>query len=387
MEAAIIPFESQSAVRKAEFTDAIQLWRQTRDIAETLSREEIASLRGFDRIDALRKSIIENLARYYRTHERADVAPGVLVLQTLLCDNDRGASTVSQPTLAKFFRRSISSIADAQKRLRDDGLIVTSRGRYSETYPVVPRAMTMQSNHLTWLVGSVCDDAKPINLLAGPIDCQSTGPVRGLPKPDGQSLGGTVGLKPVNQPVEAVSIIRPDPMQLHLLNSKEERGPREGSIARVATAVAATFVAAVPLAAAAHPVEQFQTVAAECWQTQKAQMGAAMNMAEARAQRQVWLTPSGGLEIAGDFRDEMQRTFPLVDMVSALAAACPNVRSDSGALAAFQTIRRQYGFMQQDALRRQARAEAYAKPNHGKSTPFREVDIPLTMPMPRDEVL
>jgi hypothetical protein len=247
MTGEVIPFENPAAVKKEEFTEAIRLWRQTRDLSEALSRDEIGSLQGFDRVDALRKSIIENLARYYRAHERADVAPGVLVLQTLLCDNDRGASTISQPTLAKFFNRSISSIADAQRRLRDDGLTVSSRGRYAETYPVIPRAMTMGRNHLTWLVGSVCDDQKPSNLLTGPDDCQSTGPVRGLTAGGNQSSGQAHGLKTVNHPVEPTSIIRPDPIQLHSKNSNTKLHRAASVVAAgIATAIGALPVAASP---------------------------------------------------------------------------------------------------------------------------------------------
>jgi hypothetical protein len=91
-------------------------------------------------------------------------------------------------------------------------------------------------------------------------------------------------------------------------------------------------------------------------------MAAALNHMEARAQKQVWITPSGGLEIAGEFKDEMQRMFPLVDMASALAAACPNVKPERGAMEAFQAIRRQFGYMQQDAAGKEKRAAAYRKP-------------------------
>lgn len=357
MEASVIPFERASVPAvKDEYVAAIRMWCVDRSLSNALSREEIGAMQKFDRVDAQRKALILGFADYLRDHPRSDVALGVFLITTLMSDNDDGRSTVSQPTMARLFNRSVSSIADAQRRLKEKNMIVMGRGRYAGSYPVIPRVVTQTYNHLAWLISAI-NEEPPLNLPAPPVDCQSSGPTGGLV----QSLGTTGGLKPVNHPVEAASIIRPDAIQLHLLNSKEERGPREGSIARVATAVAATFVAAVPLAAAAHPVEQFQTVAAECWQTQKAQMGAAMNANEARAQKQVWVTPNGLVEVAGDFRVELERTFPLVDLTCGLATAGTNVRADSGALNAMQQIRRQFGYMQQDEARKQARAVSYGK--------------------------
>ena len=80
------------------------------------------------------------------------------------------------------------------------------------------------------------------------------------------------------------------------------------------------------------------------WQNPKSDMAAAMNVYEARAQKQVWLTPMGCIEVAGDFRTELEREFPLVDLKCGLAQSAPNVRSDGTALAAMQTIRREFGF-------------------------------------------
>jgi hypothetical protein len=362
---AVVPFDRDDLpAAREEYSDAIRMWCVNRSLSDALSREEIAALPKFDRVDAQRKALILNLIHYFRTHERADVAPGVAVIVHLLSDNDKGASTVSQAVMAKMFARSPSSIADAHRRLKDAEIIVTTRGRYSSTHPVIPRVVTQKSNHLAWLVTAASEAGKPSNLLEGPENCQLSGQTGELK----QTSGRTRELKMLNPPVEPVSILRPDPMQIHYSNSKEVRALREGHFGKAAAAIAATFAAALPAAAApAHTAEQIMPGAAECWQNPKAQMAAALNPMEARAQKQVWITPSGGLEIAGEFKAEMQRTFPLVDMPSALAAACPNVKPERGAMEAFQAIRRQFGYMQQDAAAREKRSASYRKPASASS--------------------
>lgn len=242
----VVPFDRSNvpAVRKEEYFAAIQLWCENRNTAEALTREEIGAMKAFDRIDAQRKAIILNLAHYYRKHDRADVAPGLSVVITLLSDNEKGASTVSQPVLAKLFGRSLSSIGEAIKRLRKDEIIITSRGRYAATYPVIPRAVTTSYNHLTWLVSAVCEHDKPLNLPGGPVDCQSTGETGGL----NQCPDGSGGLKKLNPPVEGNSIHRGDRCQLHYKNST--------TLNRAASVVAKGIATALgSLPAAAHPTE------------------------------------------------------------------------------------------------------------------------------------
>lgn len=239
----VVPFDRGGAGRE-DYDQAIQLWFQTRDVAETLSREEIGAMQGFARVDAQRKAIIIHLANYYREHDRADVAPGVLVVQTLLSDNEKGGSTISQPTLAKLFGRSISSIGEAQKRLRDGGAIVTGRGRYAITHPVIPRAVTKSYNHLTWLVSAVCEQEKVVNLPAPQVDCQSTGQTLGLD----QSTGQASGLECFNQPVDGISINRPDAVLLHLETSTTLKRTRVAALG-IATALGTALPAAAAPAA------------------------------------------------------------------------------------------------------------------------------------------
>ena len=140
------------------------------------------------------------------------------------------------------------------------------------------------------------------------------------------------------------------------ITKKEKKGDGP-PFAKIASAVAAGITASITPAAAAppHPSEQVLHAPAECWQTPKAQMAAATSVEEATAQRHIWLTPLGSVEISRAFREEMTKVFPLVDPAAALAAAAPNVRSDKGAVNCLANARRQFGFMQQDAGDRERR--------------------------------
>lgn len=98
----------------------------------------------------------------------------------------------------------------------------------------------------------------------------------------------------------------------------------------------------------------------ECWRSGKPQQLAAMNAYEARAQRQVWVSPTGQVKVDGEFKVELRDEYPLVDLNCGLAASGQNVntRLDRGALDAMATIRRQFGYMQQDATAKQRQAIA-----------------------------
>jgi hypothetical protein len=143
--------------------------------------------------------------------------------------------------------------------------------------------------------------------------------------------------------------------------------PREGSIGKVASLVAAGMTAMAPLAAAAqpHPVEQVMQDVAECWQNQKARMAAELSRYEKQAQREIWITPTRSVEVAGEFRSELVRTFPLVDLVCGLAAAAPNAAKETRAIDAMTVVRRQFAYLQNDNAGKEKRAASYRKPQPG----------------------
>jgi biotin operon repressor len=242
---AVIPFErgGAPAVSREEYVEAIHLWRQTRATAEVLSREEIGAMQWRERMDAQRKGLILALVEYYRNHERADVAPGVLAVITIMSDNDKGSAPISQHTLAKLFGRSRSSIAEAQDRLKKDGLIIGGgRGRYSQPSPVIPRAVTTGYNHVTWLISALCAPEASSNCPAAQDNYQLSGQTLQLD----QSSGGTLQLEPVNCPVEDVSIVRPAPTQILSKNSTTLNRAASVVAAGIATALGSLPVAAQP---------------------------------------------------------------------------------------------------------------------------------------------
>jgi uncharacterized protein YdaU (DUF1376 family) len=137
--------------------------------------------------------------------------------------------------------------------------------------------------------------------------------------------------------------------------------PQDG-FAKVASVFAAGLAATIaPMGLAAAPAEQTIQVmqdVAECWQTPKARYDAGVSIYEKRAQHQVWMTPTGVVEAAGEFRAELEREFPLVDLKCGLMAAAQNVRPEQGAIPSMRVIRRQFAYMQQDAARRAKPASA-----------------------------
>lgn len=142
-------------------------------------------------------------------------------------------------------------------------------------------------------------------------------------------------------------------------------------LAKIAATMAAAITASV-LPAAAQPPEppaQIQQWPAECWQTPKARMDAGLNINELRAQKMVWMTETGLLQVAGAFREELATTFPLVDITNGLAIAAATVHINQGALMAMREIRKRFGYQQSDLAAKQKRSEAFRKPPENKQKP------------------
>jgi len=138
----------------------------------------------------------------------------------------------------------------------------------------------------------------------------------------------------------------------------------EAGFGKMVAAVAGALVAtALPAAAAPHhPVEQVQQTVAECWQNPKARMDAGLNINEMRAQKQVWQTGTGLLEVTGDFKSELEHTYPLVDLKMGLAVAAAHVQPNLGALRMMLKIRERFAYLQSAAAEKQRRDAAFKKP-------------------------
>jgi hypothetical protein len=146
-----------TAISREEFEDAITTWAQARreaekvkDVPDVLSRDDIGCLAGINRLDVLRKGLLLNLSEYYAANTRADVAPGVLAVITILSDNDRGMCTFGQVAIGKLLCRSRTAIADAVGRLKAAKLVDSTNGR-ADAYPVLPRLVAAHYNHTIWL--------------------------------------------------------------------------------------------------------------------------------------------------------------------------------------------------------------------------------------------
>lgn len=140
--------------------------------------------------------------------------------------------------------------------------------------------------------------------------------------------------------------------------------PKDG-FAKAASASAASLAATIaPVGLAAAPVEQtvqFMQDVAECWQTSKARYDAGVSIHEKRAQHQIWITPTGVAEVAGEFRSELERTFPLVDLKMGLAVAAAHIQPNLGALQAMRKIRERFAYLQSASAEKQKR-DGIAKP-------------------------
>lgn len=348
-------------VVKEDFTLAIQEYCLKRSFEDALCREEIGRLEKFARVDAQRKSLLVNTSRYYRDNPRADVAPGVLTFITLLSDNDRGACTLSQAQMAIVLYRTRTTIAEAVTRLRASGLVRSVNGK-AMSYPTIPRVVARDYNHVVWVVDALK------NVATCPVDPTGRNLSRradtcSIPVPSKRQVNVATCRVEGGQPVGSTG---------HNF-TKEEFKKEERGIAAVAAAIAMGLSAAIPAAAAPHVLaDRIQQTVAECWQTPKARMDAGLSIHEAKAQKQIWMTPFGVLEAVGDFKAELEREFPDVPIKLGLSAVAANVNPGNGALTAMKAIRRQFAYMQTDAEGKRKRAEMYVKAN-GKAAPPKDV--------------
>jgi hypothetical protein len=140
--------------RRAIFINEIELWSRNRREVDRLSRERLAGLEGFERLLALRQSLLDNIAFYYEKHGNADAAPGVLALVTYLSDNKEGCCTLSVERIAAFLSRDPRRIRDAIARLEHARCISVERraGATSRALPWVHHWFGSSKDPLIWMV-------------------------------------------------------------------------------------------------------------------------------------------------------------------------------------------------------------------------------------------
>ena len=77
------------------------------------------------------RSIIDNIAEYYRQHPLADRGVGVLVVDSLYADNDEGCSTVSAARMGKLLSCDERSVRRCRERLYEEALVNREKARGS----------------------------------------------------------------------------------------------------------------------------------------------------------------------------------------------------------------------------------------------------------------
>jgi hypothetical protein len=151
------------------------------------------------------------------------------------------------------------------------------------------------------------------------------------------------------------------------------------SSAKVAAAIVAGLAGSLPAAAApAEPPAIIQSAPEipECWSTPEARQNAFLRAAEARAQREVSITPNGCLEAVGGFRAELEAKFPLVDLECGLMAAAPNAKPYMTAIETQAMVRRQFAYMQADAKRKADRDASFDKIRKATSGNDKRIEVP-----------
>jgi hypothetical protein len=127
------------------------------------SRGEIGALKGIDRALALRTSLISSFSLYYADNPKADCALGVLVITTLLSDNDDGCCSASVGTMGKLLSREPRTITEARNRLYQLKLMgVEERaGRPSLAWPLISMVLINDPRaSLTWLMDAIIGERK-----------------------------------------------------------------------------------------------------------------------------------------------------------------------------------------------------------------------------------
>ena len=184
------PGHNKPPLSKEDYTAAIHGWLA--DKRNELSREEIAGMAAFDRVDAHRKAYLLGLAQYYRAHPRADVVMGVYAIVMFMSDNDKGVCTMGQAKIAQILNRSRQTVVQAMQKLQDAGLVHAEMGK-AQSHPSIPRTVTDQYNHLVWALDAIITAPKEEKKSGQNIAGLQRGPVRSSGQAEPVRPNGQVG--------------------------------------------------------------------------------------------------------------------------------------------------------------------------------------------------
>jgi len=151
---------------KEDYIAAIELWAQTRRVADALSVDELDGLDPGVKLVARDRFELEAIRHFLLKHPKESAALGVLKAISFLSD-ERGYCDLSQPRLADFFGRGRQHINECVKALKNDGLIKEDgesvKGKPARLYPVVPRIFASESINRVWFFDAFApyEPAKP----------------------------------------------------------------------------------------------------------------------------------------------------------------------------------------------------------------------------------
>ena len=148
--------------KRARFREVIILWVGNLRLSEAMKREELAQLEGLQRHLALSKNLIPTVIRICRLHPRADAKTPIMVVISLLCDNNDGLCRLSVKRMAELFARTERSIRETIDQLEKDGLLFVNRanGLPNSYWPAVVPVLAEANAAVTWFVDALSDKPK-----------------------------------------------------------------------------------------------------------------------------------------------------------------------------------------------------------------------------------
>ncbi len=125
-----------------------------RRIEDGMSRAEFLLLDSIGKLFAMKQALLDNTARLYAIDKSLDVGPALLLLVTVLSDNNRGYCDLAVARMAAFLSRSPRTIHRSLQELRDAGMIFSEPVPGSPTThsPYINRHFGFNQDSLAWLV-------------------------------------------------------------------------------------------------------------------------------------------------------------------------------------------------------------------------------------------